>query len=198
MTAPAALKEYVRSYLAEARSVLADDYLVEALGKVVPIFATAREQGRLIFFFGNGGSASTSAHFVTDIAKDTFRGTGPRFRCFALADNVDSLTAWANDADFTKVFSEELKGLARAGDVAVAISGSGDSPNILEGAATAKAMGLTTIGLTGRQGGKLKGLVDVALVVPSQSMQHIQDVHMVFLHLLDGYFRDVHPPARGG
>jgi D-sedoheptulose 7-phosphate isomerase len=191
------LREYVRSYLAEAKSVLEEPYLTEALQKVAAIFAKARTDGRMIFFFGNGGSASTSAHFVTDIAKDTLRGEGPRFRCLSLADNVDSLTAWANDASFTKVFSEALKGLARPGDVAVAISGSGDSPNVVEAVEAAKALRLTTIGLTGRTGGKLKGLVDVALVVPSQSMQHIQDVHMVFLHLLDGYFRDVHRPASG-
>jgi D-sedoheptulose 7-phosphate isomerase len=187
------LRTYVRSYLVEARSVLDGGYLEEALEKVAAIFAKARAEGRLIFFFGNGGSASTSAHFVTDIAKDTLRGDGPRFRCLSLADNVDMLTAWANDADFNRAFAETLKGLARPGDVAVAISGSGNSPNVLEAVTAAKGLHLTTIGLTGRSGGKLKEMVDVALVVPSNSMQHIQDVHMVFLHLLDGYFRDVHP-----
>ncbi len=191
------LRDYVRTYLAEARTVLDGPYLEEALEKVAAIFERARTDGRLIFFFGNGGSASTSAHFVTDIAKDTFRGHGPRFRCLSLADNIDSLTAWANDADFTKVFAEALKGLARPGDVAVAISGSGNSPNVLEAVEAARALHLTTIGLTGRNGGKLRTMVDVALVVPSESMQHIQDVHLVFLHLLDGYFRDVHPPAPG-
>ncbi len=177
--------------------MLDEPYLLEALGRIVPVFAKARAEGRTIFFFGNGGSASTAAHFVTDIAKDTYRGTGPRFRCLTLNDNVDSLTAWANDADFTKVFSEPLKGLGRAGDVAVGISGSGNSPNVLEAIVAARGLGLTTVGLTGRNGGKLKELVDVALVVPSDNMQHIQDVHLVFLHLLDGYFRDVHPPVDG-
>jgi D-sedoheptulose 7-phosphate isomerase len=197
VTGNGGLRSYVRSYLVEAKKVLDGPYLEEVLEKVAAIFQKARAEGRLIFFFGNGGSASTSAHFVTDIAKDTLRGDGPRFRCLSLADNIDSLTAWANDASFTKVFAEALKGLARPGDVAVAISGSGNSPNVLEAVEVAKALRLTTIGLTGRNGGKLKEMVDVALVVPSDSMQHIQDVHLVFLHLLDGYFRDVHPTAPG-
>ena len=191
MTDPKGLSAYLQGYLAEARAVLDEGYLREALAQIIPVFERARADGRTIFFFGNGGSASTSAHFVTDIAKDTWNGKGPRFRCVSLADNVDTLTAWANDADFTRVFSEPLRSLGRAGDVAVGISGSGDSPNVLEGVRAARELGLTTIGLTGRRGGKLKGMVDVALIVPSDSMQHIQDVHLVFLHVLDGYFRDV-------
>ncbi|HTT73086.1 MAG TPA: SIS domain-containing protein [Thermoplasmata archaeon] len=190
------LEPYLREYVAETKATLDAPYLREALARIVPIFLRARDDDRTIFFCGNGGSASTASHFVVDIAKGTRRSIAPgsepprRFKCLALNDNVPSLMAWANDADFSRVFAEQLKDLAGPGDVLVAISGSGNSPNVLEAVATAKAMGLTTIGLAGIGGGKLRGMVDVPLVVPSNSMQHTEDLHLVVLHFLTAYLRD--------
>jgi D-sedoheptulose 7-phosphate isomerase len=179
----------------ETRAALADPYLAEGIGRIVPVLLKARAEGRTIYFFGNGGSASTASHFVVDIGKATIRGDGRRFKCIALVDNVESVTAWANDAEYAKVFSEQLKGLAQNGDVAVGISGSGNSPNVLRGIEMAKAMGLTTIGLSGLGGGKLKGMVDISLSVPSNSMQHTEDVHLIICHLLTAYLRDEAPAA---
>jgi D-sedoheptulose 7-phosphate isomerase len=193
MTGLDGLDRYVRTYVGDAKTALQEPYLLEAMQKVVPLLLTARGNGRTIFFFGNGGSASTASHFVVDIGKATIRGDGKRFRCVALVDNVESVTAWANDADYAKVFSEQLKGLAQAGDVAVGISGSGNSPNVLEAVRTAHSLGLSTVGLTGMGGGKLKDLVDVPLVVPSNSMQHIEDTHLLVCHLLTAYLRDEQP-----
>jgi len=187
------LPAYVRTYVADTKSALQDAYLLHAMQRIVPLLLEARRTGRTIFFFGNGGSASTASHFVVDIGKATIRGDGARFRCVALVDNVESVTAWANDAEYSRVFSEQLKGLAQRGDVAVGISGSGNSPNVLEAVKTARALGLSTVGLTGMGGGKLKDLVDVPLVVPSNSMQHIEDVHLLICHLLTAYLRDEHP-----
>ncbi len=188
------LAPYLKRYTEETRAALEAPYLLAALERIVPIFLDARAKDRTIFFFGNGGSASTASHFVTDIAKVAGgtgpRGKGRRFRCLALNDNVPSVTAWANDLDYSTIFAGPLRSLAEPGDVAVAISGSGNSPNVLEAVRAARAMGLTTIGLTGIGGGKLKDLVDVALVVPSNSMQHTEDVHLVVLHLLTAYLRD--------
>ena len=189
------LEAYVGRYLAEEKAALQEPYLLAAMRSIVPLLLTARKDGRTIFFFGNGGSASTASHFVVDIGKATIRGDGRRFRCVALVDNVESVTAWANDADYSKVFSEQLKGLAHPNDVAVGISGSGNSPNVLEAVRTARALGLATVGLTGMGGGKLKDLVDVPLVVPSNSMQHIEDVHLLVCHLLTAYLRDEQPGA---
>lgn len=189
----AGLPAYVRTYVADTKTALQEAYLLAGLERIVPLLLQARADGRTIFFFGNGGSASTASHFVVDIGKATAKGDGKRFRCVALVDNVESLTAWANDVDYARVFAEQLKGLAHSGDVAVGISGSGNSPNVLEGMKTARALGLATVGLTGMGGGKLKDLVDVAIVVPSTSMQHIEDVHLLVCHLLTAYLRDEQP-----
>ncbi|HEY1197999.1 MAG TPA: SIS domain-containing protein [Thermoplasmata archaeon] len=197
MTELPTLATYVQNYVRDAHTALDAPYLLAAVERIVPILLRARGEDRTIFFFGNGGSASTASHFVTDIAKvaggTEGRGKGKRFRCVSLNDNVPGLTAWANDVGYAEVFSGPLKSLAEKGDVAVAISGSGNSPNVLEAVRTARAMGLTTIGLTGMGGGKLKDLVDVALVVPSNSMQHTEDTHLITLHLLTAYLRDEHP-----
>ena len=199
MTEIPSLEPALRTYVAETRAALEAPYLLEAVRRIVPILLRAREEDRTIFFFGNGGSASTASHFVVDIAKGTRRSLTPgpltqRFRCVALNDNVPSVMAWANDADYSRVFSEQLRGLAVRGDVAVAISGSGNSPNVLEAVRVAREMGVTTIGLTGMGGGKLKGMADVSVVVPSQSMQHTEDVHLFLLHFLMAFLRDEQPP----
>ncbi len=184
---------YVRRYVEETHSALADPYLAEGIARIVPVLLTAREAERTIFFFGNGGSASTASHLVCDIGKATIRGDGRRFRCVALNDNVESLTAWANDADYSRVFAEQLRSLASPGDVAFGISGSGNSPNVLKAMETARALSLPSIGLTGMGGGKLKALVDIPVVVPSNNMQHIEDVHLLICHLLTSYLRDEAP-----
>ena len=189
----APIEGYVRRYVEETRAALSDPYLAEGVARIVPLLLKARDEGRTIFFFGNGGSASTASHFVVDIGKATIRGEGSRFRCVALNDNVESVTAWANDTEYARVFSEQLKGLAKSGDVAVGISGSGNSPNVLRAMELARTMGVTTVGLTGMGGGKLKDLVDVPVVVPSTSMQHIEDVHLLICHLLTSYLRDEAP-----
>ena len=193
MTESPGLDSYARTYLAEAREALAESYLLEAVRRIVPILLAARAAGRTVFLFGNGGSASTASHFVTDLSKVAARGEGRRLRCLGLSDNIPSVTAWANDADYSKIFSEQLKVLAEAGDVVIAISGSGNSPNVLEAVRAARERGVTTIGLTGIGGGKLKGMVDVPVVVPSNSMQHTEDVHVALLHLLTAYLRDAGP-----
>ncbi|MGD0587295.1 MAG: SIS domain-containing protein [Thermoplasmata archaeon] len=197
MTELPTLETYLRRYVDEARSILAEPFLLTAIQRIVPVLLKARADDRTIFFFGNGGSASTASHFVTDIAKvaggTEGRGKGRRFRCISLNDNIPGMTAWANDVGYAEIFAGQLKALAEEGDVVVAISGSGNSPNVLEAVKTAHAMGLATIGLTGIGGGKLKDLVDVPLVVPSNSMQHTEDTHLIVLHLLTAYLRDEQP-----
>lgn len=193
------VEPYVKRYVEETRAALSDPFLAMAIARIVPVLLRARENGRTIFFFGNGGSASTASHFVCDIGKATIRGEGQRFKCIALVDNVESLTAWANDADYSRVFAEQLIGLAVRGDVAFGISGSGNSPNVLRAMEAAERLGLPRIALTGMGGGKLKALAEVPVVVPSNNMQHIEDVHLLICHLLTAYLRDEvpAPPAVG-
>ena len=192
------IEAYVRRYVEETAAAIRPEYLPRAVARIVPIFLQARAEGRTLFSFGNGGSASTASHFVVDIGKATLRGDHRRFRCLALVDNVPTVTAWANDADYAVVFAEQLAALAVPGDVAVGISGSGNSPNILAAMEKARQMGLATIGLTGMGGGRLRELVDVPVVVPSNSMQHVEDAHLLLCHLLTAYLRDEAPPVDPG
>jgi D-sedoheptulose 7-phosphate isomerase len=193
MTELPGLEAYAQKYLAEASTALDGSYILEAARRIVPLLLRARTERRTVFFFGNGGSASTASHFVTDISKVATRGDARPIRCVGLTDNVPGVTAIANDRDYSRVFADQLTTLAEPGDVAIAISGSGNSPNVLEAVRAAHARGVATIGLTGMGGGKLKDLVDVSLVVPSNSMQHTEDVHVIVLHLLTAYLRDEGP-----
>jgi D-sedoheptulose 7-phosphate isomerase len=187
---------YARRYLSEARDALQDPYILDGLRAAIPLLLEARAARRTVFLFGNGGSASTASHFVTDLSKVAARGEGPKLRAVGLADNVPSVTAIANDVEYARVFADQLATLAGPGDVAIAISGSGNSPNVLEGVKVLRALGGRTIGLTGIGGGKLKALADVPIVVPSNSMQHVEDVHVAILHLITAYLRDEGPVSQ--
>lgn len=107
-----------------------------------------------------------------------------RIKAFCLSDNLPLLSAWANDTAYENVFAEQLENLIEAGDVAVAISGSGNSPNVLKGVKVAREKGATTVGLTAFEGGKLKGLVDVPLVVPVHNMEQAEDAHLILDHMI--------------
>ncbi|NOX44596.1 MAG: SIS domain-containing protein [Caldiserica bacterium] len=150
----------------------------------------ARERGNCVFVFGNGGSATTASHFACDLGKGTVREGVPRFRVVTLHD-IATFSAYANDCGYEAVFVEPLRNLARPGDVAVGISASGNSPNVLRAVEAAREMGLRTVGITGYRGGRLRDLVDLCIVVPSDDMQWIEDMHLAILHavfraLLDG------------
>jgi phosphoheptose isomerase len=195
---PMEVRPYVHRYVAETVAALSDPFLAEAIERIVPVLQTAREHDKTIYFFGNGGSASTASHLVCDVGKLTNRPGHRRYKCLALNDSIPNMTAWANDFDYSQIFSEQLATLGTAGDVAFGISGSGNSPNVLKAIEVAKEKGLRTIGLSGIGGGKLKGMVEVPVVVPSNSMQHTEDVHLLICHVLSSYLRDEAPapPAR--
>ena len=179
---------YIDTYLTELKRLL--DALPRA--EIAQIYAKLEECQRAektLFVFGNGGSAATASHMVCDMGKNTRGSDKPRLRVIGLADNMAVLSAYANDEGYERVFAEPILSLGRAGDVALAISGSGNSPNILEGIKAAKAQGMFTIGFTGYSGGKLKDLVDLALVVPVPDMEQIEDAHMILDHILTGLLR---------
>jgi len=197
MTDLSSLDRYVRTYLADTKSALEEGYLLEGLRKVLPILLKARSEGKTVFFFGNGGSASTSSHMSQDLGKLTIKEGRKRFRSCSLADPLPLILAWANDVSYAEVFAEQMKSQGRAGDVAIGISGSGNSPNVLRALEEARKLGLTTVGFIGMGGGKMKALCDVPIVVPSQNMQHIEDAHHILLHLVTAYLRDEHPAPDG-
>lgn len=142
------------------------------------------ENGHSLYIFGNGGSAALASHFACDIGKGTATPGRKRLRAVSLTDNVPLLTALANDLAYKDIFSEQLADLAARGDMALAISGSGNSPNVVQGLEEARKIGLRTLVLTGFAGGRVKALADLCLVVPSDNMQHIEDAHLCATHAI--------------
>ncbi|HOZ48648.1 MAG TPA: SIS domain-containing protein [Candidatus Hydrogenedentes bacterium] len=156
-----------------------------AFDGVVAALVTAQAEDRFVYVCGNGGSAATASHMINDIVKAPAIATGCRpIRAIGLTDCVPLMTALANDIDYAEAFAWELAAYGRAGDVLVAISGSGNSPNILEAAKTAKARGMLVIGMTGYDGGKLKNLADIDLHVPCHCMAQVEDAHLVLEHAI--------------
>jgi D-sedoheptulose 7-phosphate isomerase len=142
----------------------------------------AYQENRALYFFGNGGSAALASHSACDFGKGTVLNGHRRFRVLALTDNVPLMTAWANDARYEDIFAEQLRSFLQENDVAFAISGSGNSANVLNALAVAREMGAFTIGLTGFQGGRMKPFCRLCIVVPSKNMQVIEDVHLSVMH----------------
>jgi D-sedoheptulose 7-phosphate isomerase len=182
--------DFAKDYLSGLKDVL-DRLPLQPLDEIIQAIEQARDEGRQIFVIGNGGSAATASHMMNDLCKGTLGHKGdapwPRMRVIALTDNVSLMTAWANDTDFNHVFSEPLKNLAQRGDVLVAISASGNSPNIIAAVEVAKQIGVTVIGFGGFTGGKLSQMADVSLVVPSDGYGPVEDVHMILDHIITGY-----------
>src|SRR3954465_901199 len=132
---------------------------LESLELAATMLLECQARGRVVFTAGNGGSAATASHFACDLAKGTRHNGSPTFRVVALTDSLPVLTAWANDNGYHRVFAEQLQSLARPGDLLVLISASGNSPNVVAAAEEARALGVSTIGLTGRRGGSLAQMV---------------------------------------
>lgn len=165
-------------------SRVADKIPLATIDRIAGILVSAYNSGRTVYIFGNGGSAALASHLACDLGKGTINGTARRFRVMALTDNVPLMTAWANDSQFEDIFAEQLLNFVELDDVAFAISGSGNSPNILRALRAARGAGAITVGLTGFQGGRMKDLCDQCTIVPSDNMQIIEDMHLCAAHAL--------------
>ena len=139
--------------------------------------------GRTVFLFGNGGSAADAQHIAAEL-EARFLRERRALPCHALTTNTSTLTAIGNDYGYDRTFARQLEAYARRGDAAIGISTSGNSPNVLEAMKTAKKIGALRIGLTNEKGGKLKGVVDLCLRVPSTDTQRVQECHMAVGHIL--------------
>lgn len=182
-------KNMVADYFEELKNLI-DAVPQEDLVAIIETLQKARLEEKTIFVCGNGGSASTASHMVCDLGKNTRRPTKNRLRIIGLGDNIPSMTAYANDEGYDRIFAEPLLSLMKAGDILLAISGSGNSPNVLQAVEAAKEMGGFTIGLAGFEGGKLKPMVDQCLVVPSDNMEQIEDLHLIVNHVLTMALRE--------
>jgi D-sedoheptulose 7-phosphate isomerase len=168
--------------------------LIETIGRIdltkvdeaIELFRRARDRGKHIFVCGNGGSASTASHFACDIVKGASYQREKRFRILALTDSLPTLTAYSNDVGYECVFAEQLKNFAQQGDLVMAISGSGNSPNVVRAVEYANSIGCTSIALTGRDGGKLGPLANVNIQVAVPHMGRIEDAHLIVCHMI-GY-----------
>jgi D-sedoheptulose 7-phosphate isomerase len=147
----------------------------------------ARKQ---LFILGNGGSAATASHMMNDMNKFTLVEGKHRFRAIALTDNVPLMTAVGNDQNYADVFVEPLKNLLQPGDTVIAISASGNSPNVVKAVEYAQANGATVIGFCGRPGGKLAQLADLRVIVPSDRIGQQEDGHMILDHVLSLALRE--------
>ncbi len=185
--------DFIERYLIEMKQVI-DSLSAPEIDRVIEAFFDAWRRHATVFLIGNGGSASTATHFACDLSKVTIAPGKPRLRAVSLCDNVPLMSAWINDHGFEHVFSEQLRNLMRPGDVLVAISvhgGSGEdrggpwSQNLLRAVRTAREeFGATVIGLTGFDGGALREIADISVVVPAGSTPQVESFHLALEHLI--------------
>lgn len=155
------------------------------LARLVDAAVVSLRAGGKILFFGNGGSAADAQHLATELVV-RYRKNRPSLGAIALTTDSSALTAIGNDFGFDDLFARQVEGLGRKGDVAIGISTSGNSPNVLKALETARAMGLVTVGFGGGTGGKLPEMTDIALIVPSKTTARIQECHILLGHILCG------------
>ena len=175
--------EALNSYSASLAGCLAasDWTVLDRIGKVL---LEAKRNDRTVYLFGNGGSSATASHVTNDLLKGCRVNGQPGFKAFCLSDSSTLLTCLANDFDYADVYAILLRTYAKPGDIAIAFSGSGNSPNVVRGLTAAKELGLVTIGMGGRDGGKMKAFCDHMLIAPTQSMEMLEDLHLIYFHNL--------------
>ena len=156
----------------------------DPIQQAIDVLHEARLNDRQVFIMGNGGSASTASHFVCDLSKNTRMKGRPHFRVVGLTDNMALLSAYANDEGYDQVFAQQLVSFVQPKDVVISISASGNSPNVLEAVELAKRINATTIGFTGFDRERLGLMVDINLHVPSDNIEQVEDIHLMFEHLI--------------
>ena len=177
------IKKQLQDYAADvAQRVVKSDF--DILAAIVQKLIRTKGEAKTIYTAGNGGSAATASHMCNDLVKGCRVNDKEGFKAFCLADSNAIVTCLANDFSYEDIFSIQLKTFAQKGDVLVVFSGSGNSPNIISVLRTAKEMGVYTIGFSGRDGGKMNGLCDLLLIAPTDSMEQLEDMHMLYEHAM--------------
>jgi D-sedoheptulose 7-phosphate isomerase len=183
------IMEQIKNYITTLQHTI--DQLPQSLVvDVIHVLQRARMQGNQVFIMGNGGSASTSSHFVCDLAKNTRSEGLPHYRVIGLADNMEIFSAYGNDEGYENVFSQQLINLIRPGDIVIAISASGNSKNVLNAVAEAQKYDATTIGFTGFDGGRLAQMVNINIHVNSNIIEHVEDIHLMLEHMIVRTIKD--------
>lgn len=163
--------------------------LIPTINEIIQVLLEARERGKNIYIFGNGGSGSTASHFTSDLLKTSIIKNEKKFRVISLVDNIPVLLAWANDTDYENIFVKQLENFVQQNDLVIGISGSGNSKNVLKAIEYANTIGATTISFTGMGGGKIKKVAKINLIIPSDDMLFIETMHLLICHLLTTLLR---------
>ena len=175
--------DFTRAYLANVKTLL-DAIEPSQIDALTDALFVAWQNNRRVLLMGNGGSGSTVSHIVNDMQKNIGLESGRPVRALCLSDCAPLMMAWANDTHWDNIFAPQVQCWAEPGDVVIGVSGSGNSMNVINAITAANAIGAVTFGLAGYGGGKLKEAAQHCLVVPSDNMQRIEDVHMIVLHLV--------------
>jgi|SRR5438876_9450454 len=177
------MNQWITDYLAAQKAAL-DAIPAEAVEKLVITFQQALTEERQIFVFGNGGSAANASHFMTDLGKGASDKLPKRFRCVSLNDNSSWMTALGNDYAYEDIFARQLMNYARPGDIAMTMSVSGNSPNLIKAIDWAVRNGLHTIALLGAKRGRLANMVHQAIIIDSDHYGRVEDAHMGICHMI--------------
>ena len=195
-TGPAGpVSDWICRYLQKQKEAL-DSIPQDAVARLVDRFRAALAEDRQIFVFGNGGSAANASHFITDLGKGASDKVGKRFRCLSINDNVSWLTALGNDYAYEDVFVRQLENYARAGDLVMAMSVSGNSPNVVKAVDWAKRNGVFTVALVGGKRGRLAEIADLPVVIDSHHYGRVEDAHMAICHMVCYAFMEMPEIAR--
>lgn len=177
------MKQWISDYIQQQKAAL-DSIPAEAVAELIEHLKAALKEDRQIFIFGNGGSASNASHFVTDLGKGASDKLSQRFRCMSLNDNVSWMTALGNDYAYDEVFVRQLMNFARPGDIVMAMSVSGSSPNLVKALDWAVNNGMYTVALVGGKRGRLAQIAQKVLVINSEHYGRVEDAHMGICHML--------------
>ena len=184
-------RNIIKGYLEKEKEVI-DSLDIRSINIVFGVLDDALQNNRKVYVFGNGGSGSTASHMANDFDKAIFRGTDKRFNVTCLSDNMPLVLAIANDVGYEYIFLYQLIGRLNPDDVVIAISGSGNSKNVINAVEYAKKCGATVIGFTGYDGGKLRKLANYSLDANINNMQITEDVHLMMEHLLISMFYETY------
>ena len=184
------IKKQLYDYAVDvAQRVVQSDF--DTLAAIVQRLVQAKTEGKTVYTAGNGGSAATASHTCNDLLKGCRVNDKEGIKAVCLADSNAIVTCLANDFSYEDIFSIQLKTFAIKGDVLVTFSGSGNSPNIISALRTARETGIDTIGFTGCDGGKMKDLCDFLLIAPTDSMEQIEDMHLLYEHAMICSIKDI-------
>ena len=184
------MNDWINNYIARQKSAL-DSIPADGVAMLVEIFRKAWREDRQIFVFGNGGSAANASHFVTDLGKGASDKLSRRFRCMSINDNTPWMTALGNDYAYDQIFAKQLANFARAGDVVLCMSVSGNSPNLVMALEWANAHEVETIALVGAKRGRLAEIANHSIVIDSEHYGRVEDAHMTICHLLAYAFMEL-------